>query len=477
MLSFALLICAYPERVSSKLETSKIAASETSGAAERTMQRALELSGWTREIRRHLHTCPELLYDLDDTSAYVRHQLDELSISYRYPVARTGIVATIGTGKSPCVALRADMDALPIEEEVPLAFRSQRPGKMHACGHDAHTAMLLTAARMLKEREAELVGTVKLIFQPAEEGGAGGLSMVQEGLLDEAPKIERAFALHVWPSLPTGVVASRPGTIMAAAGFYHARFIGHGGHAAMPQTTIDPMPCVAAALSGLQTVVSRNLAPTEAGVVSTTFVNGGSAYNIIPSHVDIGGTIRSLSKPGYRHMDERVGSILRGAAAMGECSLNLTTSSLEEDCLARPAPEGAPGSCTFPPTVNSGSAFRLAKGAAQALVGADRFQEAAPTMGGEDMAYLLERVPGAMLFLGIGNRTLGSDTNLHNPKFTLDEAAMHVGAALHVEMATRSLAMPAAPKGKRCAETATDGSGEGVGAQCEEGTQLGEGED
>lgn len=289
--------------------------SSTSAAAA-TIQRALGLSDWTQKVRRELHQCPELLYDLDETSTYVRRTLDSLQIPY-ISVARTGIVATIGTGSSPCVALRADMDALPIPEAIDGPFKSKNAGKMHACGHDAHTAMLLTAARILKERESSLPGTVKLLFQPAEEGGAGGLSMVQAGVLDAAPKIERAFALHVWPGMASGTVATRPGTIMAAAGFYHARLVGHGGHAAMPHTTVDPFPCVAAALSGLQTVVARNVAPTEAAVVSNTFVHGGSAYNIIPGEVEMGGTLRSLTKPGYRFLEERVEGELQGTTAMG----------------------------------------------------------------------------------------------------------------------------------------------------------------
>jgi IAA-amino acid hydrolase len=260
---------------------------------------------------------------------------------------------------------------------------------------------------------------------------------------------------------------------MAAAGFYHARLVGHGGHAAMPHTVIDPFPCVSAALSGLQTIVSRNLAPTEAGVVSTTFVRGGTAYNIIPGAVELGGTMRSLTKPGYRFIDGQIAKVLQGAAAIGGCTLNLTVSSLDADCLSQPAPEGAPGSCTFPPTVNAPSAFRLAKGAALSLVGEERFQEAAPTMGGEDFAYLTEKIPGAMIFLGIGNHTLGTDVNLHNPRFQMDEAQMPLGAAMHVEMALRSLATPAGPL--KCRDTAS-GELDGAQAQCEEGTYI-EGED
>ena len=243
--------------VETKIDGSKVVDSAgSSPASAATLGRALALSDWTVGVRRDLHTIPELLYDLNATSAYVRKALDELEIPYVHPVAQTGIVATIGTGAAPCVALRADMDALPIVEEIESTFKSAAAGRMHACGHDAHTAMLLTAARILKERERSLVGTVKLIFQPAEEGGAGGLAMVQAGLLEAEPKIQRVFALHVWPGMASGTMATMPGTIMAAAGFFHARMIGHGGHAAMPHTLTDPFPCVAAALVTMATHAS-----------------------------------------------------------------------------------------------------------------------------------------------------------------------------------------------------------------------------
>lgn len=469
----------------SKLTGSKVQPSPSEypeASAGFTMQQAWDIADWTVKNRRSLHAQPELLYDLSSTSAYIRSVLDSLNIPYVHPVARVGIVATIGTGASPCVGLRADMDALPIhEEDGSCPYRSKSDGRMHACGHDAHVAMLLSAARMLKAREAELKGTVKLIFQPAEEGGAGGLAMIQDGLLDVEPKIERAFALHVWPGAPAGEVLTRVGTLMAAAGFFHATMTGHGGHAAMPHTTTDPFMCVTAALSGLQTIVSRNVHPVEAGVVSNTFVNGGAAYNVIPDTVAMGGTIRSLTKEGYRFLDERVAEVLKGAAQMGGCKLNLTVSSFDEDCLYNPAPAGAPGACTFPPTVVAKSAFAIAKDAAVALVGKERFRgRAEPTMGGEDFAYILEKVPGAMLFLGIGNATLGTDVNLHNPKFRMDEDQMHLGAALHVEMALRSLAKPVGAE-RPCADVTDDASLEklpaSMRAQCEQGTEMGDGED
>mmetsp|Transcript_19771 Transcript_19771/g.58619 ORF Transcript_19771/g.58619 Transcript_19771/m.58619 type:complete len:239 (-) Transcript_19771:145-861(-) len=234
----------------------------------------------------------------------------------------------------------------------------------------------------------------------------------------------------------------------------------------MPHTTVDPFMCVAAALQGLQTVISRNLAPVEAGVVSTTFVHGGSAYNIIPGRVELGGTIRSLSKEGYRFLHEKVEAVLRGAAALGGCSVNATLSSIEEDCLtAAVTPPGAPGPCTFPPTANAEAGHTTVRRAAEALVGAESFVEVEPTMGGEDFAYLLAHRPGAMAFLGIGNRSLGTDVNLHNGRFQMDEGQLHLGAALHVELATRALAELTAGDAAGCAE------GE-AGPTCAEGTYL-----
>src|SRR4051812_19226754 len=269
---------------------------------------ARRIKDWIVGIRRTIHRHPELGYQEVETSKLVRKTLDELGISYRYPMAETGLVATLRGGDGPCVALRADMDALPIHEEAEVDFRSEIEGKMHACGHDCHTAMLLGAAQLLKAREGEIRGTVKLLFQPAEEGGAGGLRMCNEGAL-ENPKVQRAFGLHVWPYIPTGVIASCAGPMLASAGMVEIVVHGVGGHAAMPHTTVDPIVAAARIVGELQTIVSRELDPMTPGVVSITTIHGGDAFNVIPPEVRLQGTIRSLTDHGLKFLQERVRAI------------------------------------------------------------------------------------------------------------------------------------------------------------------------
>lgn len=280
------------------------------------LDRAAALEPWLVSTRRTLHQFPELYWQEVNTSAYIRRVLDELGISYKYPVARTGVVGTIGSGE-PMVALRADMDALPIKEATGLEFTSRNEGVMHACGHDAHVTMLIGAAKMLKERESELQGTVRLVFQPAEEGGAGGDEMVKAGALQGAAA---AFGMHVWPTIPSGVVATRPGTIMAGAIQFNMRIKGRGGHGAMPHLTHDPVVAASAIVGALQHLVSRVTSPFASSVVSVTRMQGGDAYNVIPDEARLGGTVRTTTNEDMTLLRKRVEEVAASTTAAYGCT-------------------------------------------------------------------------------------------------------------------------------------------------------------
>jgi IAA-amino acid hydrolase len=390
-------------------------------SATALLDRARTIQPWIVAVRRELHRHPELMFDLAHTSGIVRRELDALNIPYEHPLAETGVVATIGTGDGPCVALRADMDALPIHEEADVDFRSEITGRMHACGHDCHTAMLLGAARLLKDIEPALRGTVKLLFQPAEEGGGGGKRMCDEGALDN-PHVEKIFGIHVWPLLPTGKVASRSGTLLAATAMLDITVIGRGGHAAMPHTTIDPVSTAAKIITELQTIVSRELDPLEPAVVSITTIHGGEAFNVIPQDVHLTGTIRSLTMDGLRFLKERIRDIARQVAAAHRCEAHVDFPGLD-----------------YPPTVNDAALWSTARAQAADLVGDDAVFEIPPVMGGEDFAFYTERIPGCFVVLGVGNPSLGATFGVHHPMFKVDEDALPIGSALHARFAIDAL--------------------------------------
>ncbi len=392
-------------------------------SAETVLQAAQSLAPWIVDQRRRLHRIPELKYEEVKTSALVRATLDELSIPYVSGLAETGVVATVGPKDGPCVALRADMDALAIEEAVVSDFRSTHPGRMHACGHDCHTAMLLGAAKILKDREATLPGPVKLIFQPAEEGGAGAEKMCQAGVLD-APKVQRIFGLHVWSLLPTGTIGSKAGTFLAAAGELDIVIRGKGGHAAMPHLAIDPVTTAAQVITALQTIISRELDPLGSGVISITMVHGGAAYNVIPEEVRLHGTIRSLTLTGLKALQARVTEVATNLAAAQRCTAEVSF----------------PGN-DYPPTDNDPALWELSQQIGRDLLGTNSVKTLEPVMGGEDFAYYVQHgVPGCFVALGIRNESLGSIHSVHTPQFLVDEAALPLGTAMHVEFAVRSLA-------------------------------------
>ena len=381
-----------------------------------------EIHQWIVEKRRAIHRHPELMYEEFETSRLVQNTLSELGIEYEKDIAVTGVVGLLGNGEGPCIALRADMDALPIHEEADVEFRSEIDGKMHACGHDCHTAMLLGAARVLKDNEGEINGTIKLIFQPAEEGGAGGKMMRDQGVLED-PDVERIFGLHVSDKLPTGTLASKEGTLLAATSSIKILVSGDGGHAAMPHLTVDPVVTGSKIVVELQTLVSRELDPLESGVISITMANAGSATNVIPSSMELQGTIRSLTSDGITRLQQRVREVAEAVAMANRCIAEVTF----------------PGN-DFPPTVNDGECWELGRISAEEILGEECVSEMGSIMGGEDFSYYTQVIPGCFSFLGVGNPEIGAVYGVHHPKFKVDEDALSLGTAIHVNTAFKALA-------------------------------------
>ena len=379
------------------------------------------ISDWIINIRRELHEHPELMYEEFKTSELIRRELDKLDIPYKHPVAETGVLASIGNGNGPCVALRADMDALPIHEETDVPFKSKVDGKMHACGHDCHVSMLLGAAKLLKEKENKINGTVKLLFQPAEEGGAGGKLMREQGVL-ENPDVERIFGLHVWPQMPSGQIGSREGTFLAATTFLDLTVKGVGGHAAVPHLTRDPVLTSAQIITNLQSIISRELDPLDSGVVSISAIQGGQAANVIPSEVKILGTLRSLTMDGLKKLQTRVKEIAESIAKAHEC----------EAIVEYPGND-------YPPTVNDGEMWDFAKKVGSDMLGEENVSDLDAVMGGEDFAYYTEKVKGCFVVLGMNNPEIDATYSVHHPMFKADEDALHIGTALHTSFALKSL--------------------------------------
>jgi amidohydrolase len=373
-----------------------------------------ELVNW----RRRLHRMPELGFEVHRTAAFVVERLEQLGIEVRTGLAETGVVGILRAENpaGPAVLLRADMDALPIQEVAGREYGSEVDGCMHACGHDGHTAMLLGAATLLSERRAELGRDVLLCFQPAEEGGGGGKRMIDEGLLSIV-ETGSVYGLHLWSGFPAGTVHVRPGAAMAAQDEFLARIIGRGGHAAMPQHTIDPIVAAASAVGALQSIVSRNVDPLRAGVVSVGRFQAGSACNIIPDEVEIEGTLRAFCPETREILRKRVGEVLRGCAEAHGCTVELDLQ------------------YGYPAVVNDGRAVEIVREIAGSMLGADRVSEAEPMACAEDFAYFLEERPGAFVFLGSRNEARGIDAPHHTPRFDIDEEALPVGAELLARLA------------------------------------------
>ena len=403
-------------------------------------EKAAEMKPFLIDVRRTLHRHPELMYQEEFTSAIIQRLLQQMNISYTSGWGRNihlqhfhgakgghGIVADIGTGKEPCVLLRADMDALPIQERTRGIddYRSVIDHKMHACGHDGHTTMLLGAASILKSMEDSIPGTVRIMFQPAEEGGAGGKRMTEEGVLSKEPKPVHAFGMHVWPTLPSGTIAARPGSLMAACERFEILIHGVGGHAAMPSLTIDPIVTASAIVMNLQTIVSRNTSPLEAAVCSITQFDAGSgAFNVIPEAATLKGTIRALSTETLLQLRDRVQHIVETTAKTYGCNVTI---------------EYSPD--YYPVTVNDPWLYEnMTKSIASLISDEGYVRDVEPTMGAEDFSFIAELIPSTFFFLGQGSGTDPSTNfGLHHPHFALDESILPKGVELHVNLAIRAL--------------------------------------
>ncbi len=378
-----------------------------------------EMIGW----RRHLHANPEVSFEEHQTTAFIAHLLDAWNVPYDRPL-KTGVVAHItGSRPGPVVAVRADIDALPIQEENDFDFASQYPGRMHACGHDGHTAVLLGLTKVLAEIRDQVYGEIRLIFQPAEEVIASGARhLIEKGILKD---VKIALGLHLWSNLETGKVSLRAGPIMASTDEFKITVIGSGGHAAQPHETVDSLVIASSLVGELQTLVSRRTDPLEPAVVTVGTFHAGSASNVVPGRAELTGTVRTLSDRARELIERELSTLARGHARA----------------------QGADVEVTYvrgnPSVVNHGGLSEFLRPALTAAAGAEeRLVSLPPIMGGEDFAYYGEVVPSMFFFVGARNPEVGAVFPHHHPRFTVDERALDVGVRCFLEALERTSAQP-----------------------------------
>lgn len=377
------------------------------------------------EWRRHLHQRPELGFQEQLTHQFIEQKLlewgfiqeqdESLPLRYQSGIAKTGLVATIcGERPGRVLAIRADMDALPIQEENDVTYRSQHDGVMHACGHDGHTAIALGTVRYLAQHRKDFVGTVKVIFQPAEEGPGGAKPMVEEGVLQN-PQVEAIIGLHLWNNLPLGYVGVRSGALMAAVECFRCTILGKGGHGAMPHQTVDSVLVSAQIVNALQTIVARNVNPIDSAVVTVGELQAGNALNVIADKAQMSGTVRYFNPTMEEYFGKRIEQVIAGI-----CQSQGATYEFDYWQL-------------YPPVINDGKIAELVRSVVSDVVDSPSLViPDCQTMGGEDMSFFLQAVPGCYFFLGSANPSRKLDYPHHHPRFDFDETALGMGVEIFV---------------------------------------------
>ena len=371
--------------------------------------------------RRHFHRNPELGFHEYDTAAYVAERLRALGIEPQTGVAETGVVGLIrGATPGRCVLLRADMDALPLTEETGAEYRSERPGAMHACGHDGHTAILLNVAEVLMQRRDEIKGTVKLVFQPAEEGPGGAKPMIEAGVMTN-PEVDACFGLHLLNDHPVGTLVVQGGPLQASADEFELTVEGVGGHGAAPHQAVDAIAIGAAIVNELQRIVSREVDPLDAAVITVGSFHAGTKHNIIASRAELHGTIRALKPQTRAFLQRRIVEIATQVAAASRATCDARINTL------------------YPVTVNDNAMAAFARSVAEKLVAPEQVITAPPVMGAEDMSFFLNAAPGCYIFLGSANHERHLDPPHHSPLFDFDEACLPLGIELLSQLALNYL--------------------------------------
>jgi amidohydrolase len=372
-------------------------------------------------LRRHFHAQPELAFQEVQTAATIAERLTDLGLEVRERVGKTGVVARLfGTGVGPVVALRADIDGLPIQEQSEAPYASRNSGVMHACGHDGHIAILLTVAKVLSGLRSGFPGEVRFIFQPAEEVAGGAPAMLADGAFHD-PRPEACFGLHLWNNLPAGQIGVRAGPLFAHTDEFGIVVNGTGGHGAMPHQTVDPIVVAAHLVTALQTMVSRETSPLAPAVVTVGSIHGGTAFNIVPPQVELRGTIRTFTDELQAQMKSRLEDLTRGVTSGMRADYEFWYRS------------------ACPAVVNDDEATAFALAVAQQVFDPRQVVEPQQTMGGDDMSYFLAEAPGTYFLVGAANPARGIDAPHHHPRFDLDESALPVGARLLTEVALAKL--------------------------------------